>query len=80
MFKEHLNKSKVTYIKHLSWALISGVRLIYAGFASIIHGVVPLLFDKTAPRTIIDIYHNHLVNHPNDEYKQMIENEKEKNG
>jgi hypothetical protein len=79
MFKKHLEKSKVTYFSHLWWALIAGLRLIYSGIASIIHGIVPTLFDGTAPKTIIDIYHSHLVNHPNDEYKDMIKEAKKKN-
>tara|TARA_B110000503_G_scaffold24454_1_gene38582 strand:+ start:8483 stop:8725 length:243 start_codon:yes stop_codon:yes gene_type:complete len=79
MFKDHLNKSKVTYFKHLAWALLAGFRLIYAGITSIIHGVVPTLFDGTAPKTIINIYHSHLVNHPNKEYNNMIEKAKKDN-
>jgi hypothetical protein len=46
--------------------------LIYAGISSIIHGVVPTLFDGTAPKQIIDIYHNHLEDHPNERYQEMI--------
>jgi hypothetical protein len=79
MFDKHLSKSNVTYFEHLRWALFAGVRLIYSGFASIIHGINPRLFDGTAPKTIIDIYHSHLVNHPNDDYKEMIKEAKEKN-
>lgn len=73
MFKSHLEKSKVTYIGHLFWAIVAGFRLIYAGICSIIHGVIPTLCDGKAPKTIIDIYHSHLVNHPNKEYQKMIE-------
>lgn len=79
MFKQHLNKSKVSYTGHLVWALTAGVRLIYAGVASIIHGLVPSWFDGTAPKIIIDIYHNHLISHPNDEYKDMIKEAEKRN-
>jgi len=79
MFDKHLNESKVTYLEHLSWALISGIRLIYAGMASIIHGVLPSLFNSTAPRTVIDIYHSHLTDHPNAEYQDLIEKARKKN-
>jgi hypothetical protein len=78
MFRKHLDTSKTTYLEHLIWAGIAGVRLIYAGITSIIHGVVPTLFDGTAPKQIIDIYHNHLEDHPNPEYKEMINTAKEK--
>lgn len=72
MFKEHLTKSKSTYFSHLIWAVLAGFKLIYAGITSIIHGIIPTVFDGVAPKTIINIYHSHLVNHPNDEYKDMI--------
>lgn len=78
MFNEHLSTSKVTYFEHLRWAVIAGFRLIYAGITSIIHGIVPSLFDGTAPKQIIDIYHNHLEDHPNPEYKEMIDAAKNK--
>jgi len=77
MFNKHLETSKVTYFKHLYWAVVAGFRLIYAGISSIIHGVVPTLFDGTAPKQIIDIYHNHLEDHPNPQYKEMIKQAKE---
>ena len=76
MFDDHLNTSKVTYFEHLRWATIAGIRLIYAGITSIIHGVVPSLFNGTAPKQIIDIYHGHLEDHTNPSYKEMIANAK----
>ena len=76
MFDQHLNKSKVTYLEHLRWAILAGVRLIYSGVASIIHGICPSLFDGVAPKTVIDIYHSHLENHPNQDYKEMIDKAK----
>jgi|TARA_B110000971_G_C20006810_1_gene499541 hypothetical protein len=79
MFKKHLLKSQVTYFQHLYWAILAGFRLIWAGIASIIHGFVPTLLDGRAPKTVIDIYHNHLLGHPNGEYKEMIKQAKEKN-
>jgi hypothetical protein len=77
MFRKHLDTSKATYLEHLAWAVVAGVRLIYAGITSIIHGVIPTLFDGTAPKQIIDIYHNHLEDHPNPKYKNMINDAKD---
>jgi hypothetical protein len=77
MFDEHLNASKVTYLKHLQWAVVTGFRLVYVGVSSIIHGVVPTLFDGTAPKQIIDIYHDHLEDHPNPKYRNMINQAKQ---
>lgn len=77
MFREHLTISKVTYIQHLKWAVIAGLRLIYAGVTSIIHGFIPSLFDGAAPKQVINIYHNHLEDHPNPKYKDMIKEAKD---
>jgi len=79
MFNKHLTKSKVTYFQHLRWAVLAGLRLIYSGFASILHGICPSLFDGVAPKTVIDIYHSHLVDHPNEDYKTMIDQVKKIN-
>lgn len=79
MFEDHLNKSKVTYFQHLRWAVIAGLRLIYSGFTSILHGIFPSLFDGVAPKTVIDIYHSHLLGHPNTDYKKMIEEAEKRN-
>lgn len=77
MFDKHLDTSKVTYFEHLRWAVTAGLRLIYAGVSSIIHGVVPSLFDGTAPKQVIDMYHSHLEDHPNPQYKEMIDTAKQ---
>lgn len=70
--REHLAKSKETYIPHFIWAFLSGLKLIWAGIASIIHGFVPGLFPGTAAKTVIDLYHKRLVDHPNKEYQEYI--------
>ncbi len=79
MFNKHLNKSRVTYFQHLRWATVAGLRLIYSGVASILHGICPSWFDGVAPKTVIDIYHSHLLDHPNEDYKVMIKEAKDKN-
>lgn len=69
---EHLNKSQEDYVSHLRWAEISGLRLILAGLASLVHGLVPGLFPGTAAMTVIDLYHKRLIDHPNNEYQDYI--------
>lgn len=69
---EHLKKSKETYVKHLIWAVYAGIRLIWAGIASIIHAVVPGFFPGTAAKTVIEFYHKRLSDHPNQEYRDYI--------
>lgn len=73
MFKDHLTKSKVTYLEHSTFAFYAGLKLLWAAIASFIHGLFPNLFPGTAAKTIIDLYHKRLVNHPNKEYQNYID-------
>ena len=73
MFSKHLEKSKETYISHLIWAILASLRLLWAAIASLIHGFFPNLFPGTAAKTVIDLYHKRLVNHPNKEYQKYID-------
>lgn len=69
---EHLKSSNEKYTSHLFWASYAGVKMILVGFSSIIHGIVPAFFTGTAAKTIIDFYHERLVDHPNKEYTDYI--------
>jgi hypothetical protein len=73
--KRHLKLSEVTYVDHLKWAIYSGFLLISIGIASIIHGIAPFLFEGTTANKIIEIYYQHLYNHPNPEYQIKIREE-----
>jgi hypothetical protein len=70
--KEHLKKSKETYGRHLIWATYAGIKMIIVGCSSIVHGIIPAFFQGTAAKTVIDFYHKRLVNHPNNEYQNYI--------
>ena len=75
MFKginNHLKKSNETYFSHVIWAFKAGFRLVWAGIASFIHGIFPNLFPGTAAKTVIDLYHERLVDHPNKDYEEYI--------
>ena len=74
--KRHLTKSKETWGRHGVFAFFAGVKLIYAGIASIIHGLVPAFFEGTAAISVIKLYHRRLVNHPNPDYAKYIDNER----
>jgi len=79
MFKssrDHLIKSKESYFNHATWAILAGFRLIYAGIGSLIHALIPGFFQGTAAKTVIDLYHKRLVNHPNKEYQDYINSKK----
>lgn len=76
MFKKsftHLEASKETYTNHLFWATYAGFKMILVGISSIIHGIVPAFFTGTAAKTVIDFYHDRLVDHPNKDYADYIE-------
>lgn len=70
--KEHLSKSQELYTDHAIWALLAGLRLIWAGIASLLHAIVPAWFPGTAAKTVIDLYHKRLIDHPNKEYQEYI--------
>lgn len=74
MKHKHLEASKETYISHLIWAILAGLKLIGAGLASILHGIHPGLFPFTAAKTVVDLYYDRLHNHPNKEYQKYIKN------
>jgi len=71
--KEHLKKSQETCGSHLIWATYAGIKMILVGCSSIVHGIVPAFFQGTAAKTVIDFYHKRLVNHPNNEYQDYID-------
>jgi hypothetical protein len=70
--QHHLAKSKVGYWSHMCWAVSAGIKMIFVGLSSIIHGIVPGVFTGTAAKTIISFYHRRLKDHPNQEYQDYI--------
>ena len=74
----HLQKSRTTYTAHLKWAVYAGSVLIITGFASILHGIFPSLFEGKAAKTIIELYYRRLYNHPNPDYQYKIMKEMKK--
>jgi len=70
----HLHESKVNYFNHAKWAIMSGSKIILIGFASIIHGFFPNLFQFLPAKLIIDLYiDGNLENHPNPKYREYVE-------
>ncbi len=55
-FKDHPNSVGETYIEHAKFASLSGVRLIIAGIACIIHGILPFLFVRTGSETTAHLH------------------------
>jgi hypothetical protein len=70
--REHLKKSQMTYGSHFIWAAYAGIKMILVGCSSIIHGLVPALFEGTAAKMVIDLYYKRIASHPNKDYQDYI--------
>jgi Family of unknown function (DUF6356) len=51
-FTAHPSSLGESYFEHLLQAMCFGARMVGAGFACLIHGVFPFLFEHTGSRTI----------------------------
>ena len=56
LFFDHTKKVNETYIKHGWFALSFAGKLLFAAIAAIIHAFIPALFEKTASRTVAELY------------------------
>jgi len=52
VFLRHPESIGETYWQHLRFASFSGLRLVIAGVACIIHSIFPIFFEKVASNTI----------------------------
>lgn len=71
--KKHLLDSKTTYLEHAKFAIYASFLLFYAAIASIIHALIPSLFPSTAAGIVTKLYNIRLKNHPNPEYRKMLD-------
>ncbi|MDA7425632.1 DUF6356 family protein [Thalassococcus lentus] len=55
VFVHHPQSVDETYFEHMRFAGWFAARLLAAGFAALIHAVIPCLFEKTASRMIQDM-------------------------
>jgi hypothetical protein len=72
VFLEHPATVNETYTEHLSHASRFGFSMIFAGFACLMHGLIPCLFKSTGSKTITVLHHD-MVTHRN---KNSCENAK----
>ena len=54
-FTEHPASVGESYGEHLGRAICFGLRMICAGLACLVHGVLPFLFVRTGSRAIADL-------------------------
>jgi hypothetical protein len=61
-FTEHPRSVGESYGEHLAQALCFGTRMIFAGLACLVHGVLPFLFVRTGSQAISELNDRMLVN------------------
>ena len=61
-FTEHPASVGESYGEHLGQALGFGTRMVLAGLACLIHGVLPFLFVRTGSRTISELNERMVLN------------------
>jgi len=61
-FTEHPASVGESYGEHLGRALCFGSRMIFAGIACMVHGVLPFLFVRTGSRAISELNERLVVN------------------
>jgi len=54
-FSQHPASVGETYIEHLASAACFGTRLVLAGIACLVHGILPFLFVRTGSRAIAEL-------------------------
>ena len=54
-FTEHPASVGESYGEHMSHAACFGTRMVFAGLACLVHGVLPFLFVRTGSRTIAEL-------------------------
>ena len=56
LFLDHPSSVDETYAQHARFAVGFSLKLFAAGFAAMVHAVVPCLFEKTASRMVAELY------------------------
>jgi len=60
--REHLDSVNESYFQHLTHASAFGFKLIWAGFACLLHGLIPSWFCTTGSKAIIELHDKMVVN------------------
>jgi Family of unknown function (DUF6356) len=61
-FTEHPASVGESYSEHLGRATSFGLRMMFAGIACLVHGVLPFLFQRTGSRAIAELNDRMVVN------------------
>jgi len=60
-FTEHPASVGESYGEHLGQALYFGLRMVFAGFACLVHAVLPFLFVRTGSSAIAELHDRMIV-------------------
>jgi len=63
-FTEHPASVGESYGEHLFRAMYFGTRMVFAGLACLVHGVLPFLFVRTGSRAIAELNDRMVANRP----------------
>ena len=63
-FSEHPASVGETYSEHLVRAVCFGTRMVLAGFACLVHGLLPFLFVRTGSQTIAELNERMIASRP----------------
>ena len=61
-FTEHPASVGESYGEHMGRATCFGLRMMFAGLACLVHGVLPFLFERTGSRAIAELNERMVVN------------------
>jgi hypothetical protein len=61
-FTEHPASVGESYSEHMGQAACFGLRMMFAGFACLVHGVLPFLFVRTGSRAISELNERMVTN------------------
>lgn len=62
LFADHPASVNETYVQHLASASYFGLRMVIAGFACLIHALLPFVFSATGREAITEL-HTKMVTH-----------------
>ena len=56
LFLDHPRSVDESYLQHFAFALLFSIRLFVAAIAALVHALLPCAFEKTASKTVHDLY------------------------
>ena len=62
LFTEHPASVGETYVEHMGQASSFGLRMVFAGLACLVHGLLPFLFVRTGSGAIAELHDRMVVN------------------